>query len=85
MGVPPVLPENILLHRLLTLKIFTMENVLPKCKCGADVHFVVYQVPHYDDGGGLETVEEEYGFWNTCIKCFANSASSIEDESDLPF
>ena len=61
-----------------------MENVLPKCKCGADVSFVVYQVPHYDDDSSLEIVEE-YGFSNTCDKCFASLASSIKDESDLPF
>ncbi len=65
-----------------------MENVLPKCKCGADVHFVIYHVPVYDDGGGLIAVDEEYGFWNTCTKCFAAlaaSASGIEEEDELPF
>ena len=64
-----------------------MKSSLPKCECGADVHYVIYHVPHYDDND-VETVEEEYGFWSTCTKCFAAAAaraSSIKDESELPF
>ena len=62
-----------------------MENVLPKCECGADVHVQIYHVPHYDDGGGLETVEEEYDFWSSCYDCWVISTSPTIDEDELPF
>ena len=69
-----------------------MESFLPKCECGADVHVEIYHVPHYDDGGGLETVEEEYDFWSSCYDCSVNEPPVdfweprlCDDESELPF
>jgi hypothetical protein len=64
-----------------------MENVLPKCECGQDVRVHMYQVPHYDDGGGLETVEQEYVFDDQCEDCVYSMAEDIEfvDEDELPF
>jgi hypothetical protein len=88
MGVPPVVTENILLHRLLTLNIFTMQKVLPKCKCGADVYVQEYQEPVYDESGGLASVELGLYEWSTCFDC---SKQMVEDnsprkhEDELPF
>ena len=64
-----------------------MESSLPKCKCGADVHVEFYQVACYDDGGGLDSVEEDYEFMETCYACRPISLPQPTnvDNDELPF
>jgi hypothetical protein len=65
-----------------------MEKVLPKCKCGADVHVQEYQQPIYDESGGLVSVELGLYEYSTCFHC---SLRMVEDnsprkhEDELPF
>ena len=64
-----------------------MESLLPKCECGQDVRVHMYQVPNYDESGGLETVEQEYVYDDQCDDCIYGLAEHIElvDEDELPF
>lgn len=63
-----------------------MENVLPKCECGQDVLVHMYQVPNYDESGGLETVEQEYIFDSMCEDCIVfGPAQDVQIEDELPF
>jgi hypothetical protein len=47
----------------------------------------MYQVPNYDESGGLETVEQEYVYDDQCDDCIYGLAEHIElvDEDELPF
>ena len=63
-----------------------MENVLPKCACGENVLVHSYQVPIYDDGGGLLCVDQGYDVWDTCWNCMVYDPQQDADDGDeLPF
>jgi hypothetical protein len=70
-----------------------MVNVChPLCACGKPVLVNEYQIPCYDDGGSLDSVDFEYEFEETCGMCyikretqFLSQLDADEDEDDLPF
>lgn len=70
-------------------KFFTMENVLPKCKCGADVHSDYYLEPFYDDSGAVEGVQPVEYYEEQCLNCLTIEARANyvphDHEDELPF
>ena len=63
-----------------------MESFLPKCECGSAVMYEYYQVPHYDESGGLETVKQEVYFHDECENCHIyRVVDAIDVVDELPF
>ena len=60
-----------------------MENVLPKCKCGADVHTEDVKVPFYDVTGTLRCVHEYNVEMTECYSCMYEPPAELW-ESSLP-
>ena len=67
-----------------------MENVLPKCKCGADVHTEVVKVSFYDVTGTLRCVDEYNVDMDECYSCMYDKAyvacqEYLDQRDELPF
>lgn len=66
-----------------------MENVLPKCKCGADVHTQDVKVPFYDVSGTLRCVHEYNVEMDECYNCLYEPYRLYEEHKaerdELPF
>ena len=67
-----------------------MENVLPKCECGQDVHAELVYHPVHDDGGSVDCIEVDVMYFAKCQDCYVIASEEALDrepwiEDELPF